>query len=65
MQTKGLAAVGTSVSEDLVTHCVATKLSPGQSGPFTAITKDPDYGIRAWMAVVSYLALDPDFLFEW
>jgi len=35
-------------------HCTA--------GP---ITEDPTYGIRAWMAVVSYLALDPTFLFQW
>lgn len=30
-----------------------------------SLSEDPTYGIRAWMAVISYLALDPAFLYTW
>ena len=63
-QGRGLIAQGSS-SEQLLAHCQATERLEGQQGAFAPIELDPTYTLRAWAAVVSYLALDPQFLYHW
>ena len=50
---------------ELLEHCRATEKLAGQRGAFTAVERDELYTLRAWSAVVSYLALDPKFLYTW
>ena len=65
VQREGKAQIGATVKSSLLDACQATKMFAGQQGPFTPITHDPDYTLRAWAAVVSFLALDPQFLYRW
>ena len=66
VQKQGAEAVsGGSVEPNLLPHCQATSRLEGQRGAFTPVRTDPDYTLRAWAAVVSYLALDPKFLYTW
>ncbi len=66
VQTQGAAALDRGdVAQELLEHCQATARLPGQPNSFTAVTMDPTYSLRAWSAVVSYLALDPKFLYTW
>jgi hypothetical protein len=66
IQSQGAMRVSRGELEpELLAHCQATSILPGQSGQFTPVTDDPDYALRAWAAVVSYLALDARFIYAW
>ena len=57
-----LASGGTRA--ELNPHCRAAEPVAGLEGSFTPVTQDPDYTLRAYMAVVTALVLDFEFLFE-
>lgn len=66
IQSQGAMRVSQGeVEPELLAHCQAIYILPGQSGQFTPVTDDPDYALRAWAAVVSYLALDAKFIYAW
>ncbi len=66
VRTQGQTAIaeGRAVA-DLPPHCQALEIENGQQGAFTAISQDPTYSVRAWMAVVAYVAMDPEFIYRW
>ena len=54
-----------SVSEELSPHCRAYERAPGQGdGAFTPIERDERYTVRAYMAVLTALVLDFEFLHD-
>ena len=60
-----LLAEDSEYSINLPTPCrVTTDRITGEELGDAAITEDPEYTIRAWMAVVSYLLGDFTFLYE-
>jgi hypothetical protein len=64
---EGKAALAAkTLTEDLVTACRARKDPYTDKDLPTAdrLEKDPDYTVRAWMAVVTYLLSDFHFLYE-
>ena len=65
VQKEGAKAVSEGMSSaTLPPQCQALAIAPGQSGTFTPVTKDPQYIIRAYMAVISVLVLDFEFLHD-
>lgn len=64
---EGKAAItAKSLTEDLVYSCRARKNPYTDADLPTAdrLEKDPDYTVRAWMAVITYLLSDFHFLYE-
>jgi hypothetical protein len=51
-------------SEDLPNECRGTRDSWTEEEVNGGLAKDPDYTVRAWMAVVSYLMADYKFIYE-
>jgi len=68
--SQGRAAIASGDADDqLRTDCRATKSYDAAQTPYPAnghvvVSNDPDYNIRAWMAVVSYLLNDARFFTE-
>ena len=62
--SNGQAALGITESNQLPTLCRRTRDLETGATLSNAITDDPDYTLRAWMAVVAYLMSDYRFVYE-
>ena len=61
----GKSKIGTGETTALPSRCVRTKdLRTGETFSGGGLKTDPNYTIRAWMAVVAYLLSDYRFLYE-
>ena len=60
----GQAAIGTTESTSLPLHCQRSLDLETGSSLDTALLEDPDYIVRAWMAVAAYLMSDYRFVYE-
>lgn len=68
VQAEGKAKVGSTESKSLPNHCMRNKdmktgASLSSDGVDGRLRDDPDYVLRAWMAVLAYLLADYRFLY--
>jgi len=62
--TSGQANIGISEDANLPLRCRrSVDLETGDALP-TSLSQDPDYVLRAWMAVAAYLMSDYRFVYE-
>ncbi|MEQ8954602.1 MAG: hypothetical protein RL120_10755, partial [Gammaproteobacteria bacterium] len=64
VQSSGKSAIGISDFSVLPPLCQRTKDMYTGADLATEVVDDPDYVVRAWMAVVAYLIADYQFLYE-
>jgi len=60
----GQAALGSTESDQLPTLCRRTRDLESGANLENPITTDPNYSVRAWMAVLAYLMSDYRFVYE-